>query len=73
MHYLRNIEIKIKTKIKQTKATENLIITMLPMRIFAERSKQPLENMTNTEHFNKRKRRRFGHTARSSGLAKRVQ
>ena len=46
---------------------------MLPMRRFAERSKQPLENMTNScSLVKKRKLRWFGHVSRSSGLAKTI-
>ena len=42
------------------------------MRRFAERSKQPLENMTNPDPGQKRKLRCFGHVSRSSGLAKTI-
>ena len=45
---------------------------MLPIRRFAERSKQPLVYMINSDPVKKRKLRWFGHVSKSSGLAKTI-
>ena len=46
---------------------------MLPMRRFAERSKQQLENMTKSRLWSRNgSKDSFGHVSRSSGLAKTI-